>query len=243
MNVIVQGSISVEAAWAALDRSQSVIEFSPDGIILGANDRFLTTMGYSLDEIAGQHHRIFVPADEAASQEYEFFWAKLGAGEFDGGQYRRLGKSGRVIYLQATYNPILDGAGKPERILKVASDVTRQVMLEQEIQTHLAEEKRIKAEMEAQKTALEKTMSQLADIVRAIGGIAAQTNLLALNATIEAARAGDAGRGFAVVASEVKKLAGDTRTATDRATAMMTESLRGYSADGPPIPLCGRTWL
>ncbi|WP_445619398.1 methyl-accepting chemotaxis protein [Kushneria sp. Sum13] len=111
---------------AAIDRAQAVIEFTPEGIIVDANENFLSAVGYSLDEIKGKHHRLFCDPEESASAEYRTFWQKLGRGEFDAGEYRRFGKNGREIWLQATYNPILDDTGKPVRVIKFASDITTQ---------------------------------------------------------------------------------------------------------------------
>ncbi len=111
---------------AAIKKSQAVIEFGLDGVILSANDNFLQAVGYTLEELKGQHHRILVDSVYAASPEYQQFWAKLSRGEFDAGQYRRFGKGGREVWLQATYNPILDPAGKPFKVVKVCADVTRQ---------------------------------------------------------------------------------------------------------------------
>ncbi|PZU06779.1 methyl-accepting chemotaxis protein [Sphingomonas sp.] len=215
---------SIKAAWDALSRSQAVIEFDLGGTILTANDVFLRAMGYDLDEIKGQHHRLFVTEEYSKSQEYVHFWGRLAKGEFEGGRFERIGKGGQAVVLQATYNPVMDAAGLPTRIVKVAMDVTRQVLLEREIAERNARERRIQAELEQQKNALEETVEQLSEVVKTIDKIASQTNLLALNATIEAARAGEAGRGFAVVASEVKKLAGDTRGATVRAAEMVARS-------------------
>ena len=98
---------------AALDRSHAVIEFALNGTILAANPNFLRVVGYSLEEIRGKHHRMFVDASYAASAEYREFWAHLARGEFCSGQYRRVGKDARELWLQATYNPILDLDGKP----------------------------------------------------------------------------------------------------------------------------------
>jgi methyl-accepting chemotaxis protein len=211
----------LEAISRAMHRSTAVIEFALDGTIVDANANFLTLMGYSRAEIVGHHHRLFCPPEVAASREYRDFWAKLGSGAFDAGVYRRLSRDGREVWLQASYNPVLDPEGRPLKIVKFASDVTRQVLLEKEASTRLQDARRFQAELQQGKAMLETTMGELGEIVETIGQIAAQTNLLALNATIEAARAGDAGRGFAVVATEVKKLAGDTRIATETATAMM----------------------
>lgn len=194
---------SHEAAWQALCRSQAVIEFSLDGKILWANAVFLSLMGYQLNEIVGRHHRIFCDPVYAASPAYADFWRKLARGEFDNGAYQRIAKDGRPVWLQATYNPVMDRAGEPERILKIAADVSEARALSDE---------------------LEERLSQIKQIVSTIDGIANQTKLLALNATIEAARAGEAGRGFAVVAHEIKKLASDTRVATERAAGMLASA-------------------
>jgi methyl-accepting chemotaxis protein len=112
----------------AIGKAQAVIEFTLDGTILNANDNFLGALGYSLDEIKGQHHRMFVDAVYRASPEYRAFWDKLGRGEYDAGQYKRVGKGGKEIWIQASYNPILDLNGKPFKIVKYASDVTEQVL-------------------------------------------------------------------------------------------------------------------
>jgi len=209
------------AAWTAICRSQAVIEFDTGGHVLWANAIFLELMGYRLDQIVGQHHRIFCDAEQVGAPDYAAFWAKLGSGAFDAGLYRRVARDGREVWLQATYNPVLDPDGRPVRIVKFATDVTRQVKLEHEVQLRFDEGQLFQDQLQHGKQQLEATMHELSAIVRAIGDIAAQTNLLALNAAIEAARAGEAGRGFAVVASEVKKLAGDTRAATDKAADMM----------------------
>ena len=107
-------------------RSQAVIEFTLDGTIITANANFLGAVGYALEEIQGKHHRIFVDPAMAQSAEYAEFWRALGAGQFQSGEYRRFGKGGREIWLQASYNPILDKAGKPLKVVKFASDITEQ---------------------------------------------------------------------------------------------------------------------
>lgn len=108
----------------ALDRSQAVIEFTLEGKILHANKNFLDVTGYSLNEIIGRHHSIFVDRKEASSPAYKAFWEKLGNGEFDTGKYKRVTKSGEDIWIRASYNPILDGNGKPFKVVKFATDIT-----------------------------------------------------------------------------------------------------------------------
>ncbi|MBL8511277.1 MAG: PAS domain-containing protein, partial [Betaproteobacteria bacterium] len=112
---------------AAIGKAQAVIEFDLSGKILTANDNFLTTLGYSLAEIKGQHHSLFVDPTYRASPEYRAFWDKLARGEHDAGQYKRIGKGGKEIWIQASYNPILDMDGKPFKVVKYATDVTEQV--------------------------------------------------------------------------------------------------------------------
>ena len=119
-----------EGQIAAIGKSQGVIEFTLDGRVITANDNFLKVVGYSLNEVIGQHHSMFVEAEQRNSAEYRAFWEKLGRGEHDGGQYQRIAKGGRKIWLQASYNPILDLAGRPFKVVKYASDISRQKDLE-----------------------------------------------------------------------------------------------------------------
>ncbi len=112
----------------AINRSQAIIEFSLDGTVVSANDNFLAAMGYSLEEVVGQHHSLFCTPDYAASAEYRAFWAALGRGEYQASVFRRLTKGGREIWIQASYNPILDRAGRPVGVIKIATDITAQVL-------------------------------------------------------------------------------------------------------------------
>lgn len=120
-------SIDTNGQVAALHRSQAVIAFTPAGIILDANTNFLSTLGYELSEIQGQHHRIFIEPAERESVGYREFWAALGRGEYQASEYRRLAKGGREIFIQATYNPIRDDDGRLVKVVKFAVDVTGQV--------------------------------------------------------------------------------------------------------------------
>jgi len=113
----------------AIAKAQAVIEFDMDGMIITANDNFLSVLGYSLDEIQGQHHSMFVEPSYKESSEYRAFWAKLNRGEFESNQYKRLGKDGKVVWIDASYNPIFDENGKPVKIVKYASDITAQQIL------------------------------------------------------------------------------------------------------------------
>src|SRR5690606_33285947 len=109
---------------AALHKVQAVIEFAMDGTILTANDNFLDALGYSLDEIVGRHHSIFVPEGTRRSAEYREFWDRLNRGENLPGEYKRISKSGREIVIQASYNPIADASGRLVKVVKFATDVT-----------------------------------------------------------------------------------------------------------------------
>ena len=109
---------------SALSRSLALIEFDPTGRILDANENFCRVMGYSPADLRGKHHSMFVEPAEAKSPEYQAFWAKLGRGQFDAGEYLRFGKDGKAVYIEATYNPVLSSGGKVQKVVKIATDIT-----------------------------------------------------------------------------------------------------------------------
>jgi methyl-accepting chemotaxis protein len=123
-----------EGQLAAIGKSQAVIEFELDGTIRSVNDNFTQVMGYSNSEVRGKHHSTFVDPAISGSAEYRAFWAKLGRGEPDSGRYKRIAKGSREVWLQASYNPILDASGRPFKVVKYASDVTEQMQMAQQLE-------------------------------------------------------------------------------------------------------------
>ncbi|BFT31386.1 PAS domain-containing methyl-accepting chemotaxis protein [Alteromonas sp. D210916BOD_24] len=228
---------------AALHKSNAVIEFDLHGNIQDANEAFLNTVKYKLNDIKGKHHRIFVDPEYAKTSDYKTLWDRLSRGEFVAGRFERFDAYGNSIWLEATYNPICDSHGRMYKVVKLATDITDQVAREQaisnaadiayrssngtdqvatrgkEVISQLLEEmSTLSQQMDKAKegiNALDSQSQQIATIIGSISAIAEQTNLLALNAAIEAARAGDQGRGFAVVADEVRQLASRTTEATE----------------------------
>ena len=132
----------------AISRVQAVIEFTLDGTIVTANDNFLRTLGYRLDEVVGRHHRMFVDPAYAASSEYAQFWSKLGAGEFQKAEYKRIGKGGKEVWIEASYNPIFDVRGRVTRVVKFAIDVTAQKLRAADFEGQLAAINRAQAVIE-----------------------------------------------------------------------------------------------
>jgi methyl-accepting chemotaxis protein len=140
--------LSAQARADAIERSQAVIEFDLGGTIVAANENFLTTVGYAIEEIRGKHHSMFVEPADRDSAGYRDFWAKLRSGEFQAAQYKRIGKGGREIWIQASYNPVLDKQGKPVGVIKFATDITAEKIRSMEADGKIAAIHRAQAVIE-----------------------------------------------------------------------------------------------
>ncbi len=260
-----QRQADVEGQLAAISKVQAIIEFELDGTIVRANDLFLDAVGYRADEIQGRHHSMFVQPEEARGQAYKEFWRRLRNGEHDTGQYLRIGKGGRQVWIEASYNPIFDAEGRPVKVVKYATDITRRFTAAQTLRvavqglTENAERagQANTLALDACRVAeqgghtvqevvltmggITQSSRRISEIIGVMDGIAFQTNILALNAAVEAARAGEQGRGFAVVASEVRSLAQRSAAAAKEIKVLIDDSVGKVGAGSQQVAEAGRT--
>ncbi len=254
-----------EGQLAAISKVQGIIEFDLDGNILRANDLFLDAMGYREDELRGRHHSMLVLPEETHGPAYKEFWRKLRGGEYDTGQYLRIGKNGRRVWIEASYNPIFDAEGRPFKVVKFATDITKRFTAAQTLRVAvqgltenaeragqantLARDACLIAE-EGGKTvagvvatmgAITDSSRRISEIIGVMDGIAFQTNILALNAAVEAARAGPHGKGFAVVAAEVRSLAQNSASAAKEIKDLITTSVQQIGNGAEQVQSAGAT--
>ncbi|WP_136067170.1 methyl-accepting chemotaxis protein [Modicisalibacter radicis] len=247
-----QDSLSQDAVLTALNASMAVIEFTPQGDILRANQNFLQAMGYSAQQLLDKHHRIL--CSEQFYRENPDFWARLAEGEFNAGQFERFTAHGEPIWLEATYNPVFGTTGEVIKVVKFATDITPRIRQAEAARQAVESASSVATQTEQiAMSGLERLGEAVSDseqadreigsleevigllnaqardinqITEAISRVAEQTNLLSLNAAIEAARAGEHGKGFAVVASEVRKLALQAGSAATHITQVLSENAK-----------------
>lgn len=260
-----QRQADTEGQLEAISKVQAIIEFELDGTIIRANDLFLNAVGYREDEVVGRHHSMFVLPEEARGQAYKDFWRKLRGGQHDTGQYLRIGKNGRQVWIEASYNPIFDAEGRPFKVVKFATDITKRFTAAQTLrvavqgltenagrasQANTLAQDACKVAEEGGKTVqgVVRTMSAITDsskriseIIGVMDGIAFQTNILALNAAVEAARAGAHGKGFAVVAAEVRSLAQNSAAAAKEIKGLITTSVEQIESGASQVQSAGAT--
>ncbi|MBB2203519.1 methyl-accepting chemotaxis protein [Gluconacetobacter takamatsuzukensis] len=231
----------------AVSRAQAIIEFTPDGEILDANDHFLESMSYRLDEIQGRHHRMFVEQDLARSPAYTAFWEKMRAGEYVSAEFKRIGKDGKVVWLQASYNPIFDHRGRVTKVVKFATDVTSRVQAVDDVADGLdklaanrlshrlvkpidpAYEK-LRRDFNAAMETLESTMGAISASAGSVGNgaqeIASASNDLARRTEVQAANLEQTAATLDEITNAVTRSAESAREASTSASAARADATK-----------------
>jgi PAS domain S-box-containing protein len=212
-------NVDYAAKMVALGRTQAIIEFSTEGVILDANEQFLKAMGYRIDEIRGKHHSMFVEPAFRESPDYKIFWDRLRGGEFQAAQFRRIGKGGRVVWIEGAYNPILDGQGRVCKIVKFAADVTEQAKLLADLKTlidrnfgeidHALEQS--EAEGVSASGAADATLARVQTVAAGTGQLASSINEIAGNMARTQGAADQAFQRAIAVGDITNRLAAATR--------------------------------
>lgn len=199
----------------ALESNLAMIEFNLNKEVIWVNENFAKTLGYTVGEMKKMVHKEFCTIDFRNSSAYEELWDCLGKGEKYQGKIQRVGKAGNLLWLEATYIPIMNDEGQVEAVLKIATNITERenstIKITSQLKEMPTELVNLVVENSMEKIQAIKSLEQQIDLItdttKNIRNISMQTNVLALNAAIEAARVGEQGRGFKVVADEVRKLA------------------------------------
>nr|WP_321483814.1 PAS domain-containing methyl-accepting chemotaxis protein [uncultured Cohaesibacter sp.] len=219
-----QHLLKLESQSEALSRTQAVIEFDLSGVIRTANENFLQTLGYKLEDIQGQHHRIFVDADYAASNDYKDFWETLRAGKFHSGEFKRQAKDGHDVWIQATYTPIFDAAGRPVSVIKFATDISE--MVEERLRRR-AIQKQIDA-----------NLNDIADTVSNTNEQASSAANAALQASSSVQTVAAAAEELVASIEEISRQVNQATSVSDQAVAEATQSeviMSGLSEDAQSI--------
>jgi methyl-accepting chemotaxis protein len=212
----------LRAIMKAIDKSQAIIQFSLDGTIIDANENFLKTLGYNLDEVKGHHHKIFVDREYENTIEYREFWNRLGGGEYQSGEFRRIDKNGKYVWIQASYNPIFGLDGKPYKIVKYAYDITKQTQRRIELQSF---SHRFQDRVHGIIGSVAEASTQLAHTAESMKKTISESNLNVKDAVTNTAETYQSVQSVAAAAEEMSATIQEISAQTQNANNLISESV------------------